>query len=722
MFVGDTGTEYGFLQVFPCIEGTARSIWRIDQYLSILRATRHIDYMGFKSMKQNGTLPRNAFAVLLTFAALTTVLTGLGEGDGARQPAAHEQIADSAVSNADTWTLIPLEGVKLTVDPAEDWISRARTTTIDLDGLRQRVLDEEDQPLVSLPLFADVSFIARTLQVNQPSEGRFTWVAELEGILGGHVIVSARGDVAHGMVNAPGHGLFEFHPMPLEPDADDEEGEAAADGYLIREIDANRLPPCAVGPQHGVQAPERQVLAGVGRQQQHAIGSEFFEGGTTAAGVDETLTLNVMVAYTTAARNAVGGTAAMLSFIDSTIAQTNMAFQNSMINLHAELVHTHEVTADESGSIITDLNRITGVNNGFMDEVHDLRAEHQADLVALLVTYSSEPCGVAWCMANPSVDFASLGFSATRIQCVPNLTFPHELGHNMGCHHDHQNSGGHCGSFSFSFGHRYFGNSGTQQRTILAYLPGQRITYFSNPEVNFDGQPTGVPIGSAGEAHNAQTINLNAPIVTSFADQFEPPPQPEPPANNECVDRIVVTDGITSFSNTDASTDGPDEPALCDYFDNTQIQKDVWYEYTTTCTGELTVGLCGSAFPTKLGIYEGTTCPTQPNSIAECDVISCPSNTFSEIIIPVAQGESFIIRIGGRIDQTGFGLLDISCEVVTPECPADLTGTGEVDIDDLFTLLSAWGPCPDCPEDLNGDDVVDTEDLFELLSVWGSCP
>lgn len=56
------------------------------------------------------------------------------------------------------------------------------------------------------------------------------------------------------------------------------------------------------------------------------------------------------------------------------------------------------------------------------------------------------------------------------------------------------------------------------------------------------------------------------------------------------------------------------------------------------------------------------------------------------------------------------------------DCPADIDGSGEVDIDDLFMLLGAWGPCPGCPEDLDGNDVVDIDDLFILLGEWGPCP
>ena len=58
-----------------------------------------------------------------------------------------------------------------------------------------------------------------------------------------------------------------------------------------------------------------------------------------------------------------------------------------------------------------------------------------------------------------------------------------------------------------------------------------------------------------------------------------------------------------------------------------------------------------------------------------------------------------------------------SCE--TGE-PADFDGDGDVDFEDLITLLSSFGPCGvPCPTDLDGDNAVTFEDLLRLLSVWG---
>ncbi len=48
----------------------------------------------------------------------------------------------------------------------------------------------------------------------------------------------------------------------------------------------------------------------------------------------------------------------------------------------------------------------------------------------------------------------------------------------------------------------------------------------------------------------------------------------------------------------------------------------------------------------------------------------------------------------------------------------DFNGDGEVDGDDLGTLLGEWGPCPGCQSDFNGSGTVDGDDLGSLLGSW----
>ncbi|MCI0677016.1 MAG: dockerin type I domain-containing protein, partial [Phycisphaerales bacterium] len=53
----------------------------------------------------------------------------------------------------------------------------------------------------------------------------------------------------------------------------------------------------------------------------------------------------------------------------------------------------------------------------------------------------------------------------------------------------------------------------------------------------------------------------------------------------------------------------------------------------------------------------------------------------------------------------------------------DVNGDGQVNIDDLLALISAWGECPqppaDCPADLNHDGMVNVHDLLTVINHWG---
>jgi hypothetical protein len=72
---------------------------------------------------------------------------------------------------------------------------------------------------------------------------------------------------------------------------------------------------------------------------------------------------------------------------------------------------------------------------------------------------------------------------------------------------------------------------------------------------------------------------------------------------------------------------------------------------------------------------------------------------------------------GTSVDENHNGIPD-ECES-TP-CPADLDGSGAVDVADLLALLAAWGE-PGGPADLDHSGTVDVQDLLTLLGAWGTC-
>lgn len=61
--------------------------------------------------------------------------------------------------------------------------------------------------------------------------------------------------------------------------------------------------------------------------------------------------------------------------------------------------------------------------------------------------------------------------------------------------------------------------------------------------------------------------------------------------------------------------------------------------------------------------------------------------------------------------------------ILTPisTCPADLNGSGAVNVDDLLAVINAWGAAGG-PADVNSDGIVNVDDLLMVINGWGPCP
>ncbi len=220
--------------------------------------------------------------------------------------------------------------------------------------------------------------------------------------------------------------------------------------------------------------------------------------------------VDVMVVYTKKARNAQGGTNAMDSLINLAVTETNGGYNNSDVTQRLNLVHSYEIANyTENGNFSTELGRLRAKNDGHFDEIHPMRDQYGADAVAMIVA-SSQYCGIAYLMTNPSHGFESSAFSVTARTCATGYySFGHELGHNFGSTHDHQNASN--GAYNYSFGWR---TSNSQYRTIMAYSPGSRIKYFSN----HNKSKNGMPLGQQNYAENWRSLNNTANIVAGWRD------------------------------------------------------------------------------------------------------------------------------------------------------------------------------------------------------------
>lgn len=327
---------------------------------------------------------------------------------------------------------------------------------------------------IRLQLFDNKVFTASRLATEgleiRGSE-RLTWRGKLiDKKFTGDVLITQNGSVFSGLIYSP-DAVYEI--------------VAIGNTHFLVELDQSLFPECA----GGVKGEEVQ-----GKSQ---IGS----GPATDSG-DR---IDVLVVYTAAVRDAVGGDAQAQALAQQSIDATNTAYINSRIRQRARLVGAQLTALVETGSFSTELSnlRADAATAAARDAV-------RADLVAMLTT-STAACGIGYLMGSLPGNPLN-GHTVTARTCaVGNLSFAHELGHNMGSHHNPENGG--TATFPYSYGH-YVNAS---YRTVMSYVDPctagcTRVAYFSNPEVIFNGVPTGID----NARDNARSINNTADSIANY--------------------------------------------------------------------------------------------------------------------------------------------------------------------------------------------------------------
>lgn len=149
-----------------------------------------------------------------------------------------------------------------------------------------------------------------------------------------------------------------------------------------------------------------------------ALQSDFPSADSGAeSGTDDGSVVDILVVWTPAEEAFVGGEVSMLSLIDRNVAFANDAFERSGAFVSLYLVGAERVDYLET-DIFTDLDRLATPDDGYMDEVHDLRDAFGADLVHLKATPIGGATGLAQYLGAFSIN-----------------VFAHEVGHNFGLSH-----------------------------------------------------------------------------------------------------------------------------------------------------------------------------------------------------------------------------------------------------------------------------------------------
>lgn len=164
------------------------------------------------------------------------------------------------------------------------------------------------------------------------------------------------------------------------------------------------------------------------------------------------------------------------------------------------------------------------------------------------------------------------------------------------------------------------------------------------------------------------------------------------PANDECGDARVVTLGDEAFSNVGANIAPPGMCAVAGH--------DVWFRFTSTFTGTLSISTCGSAdFDTIIAVYSGCACGSFSLLGCNDDASGCAGGT-SRLLVPVQAGHCYRIRVAGFNGDSGLGVLKLRAADPENAAGAQRIKTGANANDRLGFAVAGAG-------DANGDSFGD---------------
>ncbi len=185
--------------------------------------------------------------------------------------------------------------------------------------------------------------------------------------------------------------------------------------------------------------------------------------------------------------------------------------------------------------------------------------------------------------------------------------------------------------------------------------------------------------------------------------------------NNACASATTIGNGSFAGTTVGATNDGRSTCGAAD------ASLDVWYSYTATCTGVLTVDTCtASSYDTVISVHSA--CPGTTSNQLTCNddaqtPSACAGSLRSYANVNVTAGTNYKIRVTGYNGASGTFTLRVICGAgpLDNQCPCDL---GQRRPHQLQRLLRLHHRVHERRRRLQRLGEVNTQDLFDFLACF----
>mmetsp|Transcript_63753 Transcript_63753/g.132745 ORF Transcript_63753/g.132745 Transcript_63753/m.132745 type:complete len:894 (+) Transcript_63753:122-2803(+) len=377
---------------------------------------------------------------------------------------------------------------------------------------------------INFGLIGGVEVSGQIGKITGYNKDSFVWAGPLDG--GGNFHLSYSSGSMVGNVYFPDKGYqYEIRPVST--------GDGA---YVVSQV------PYSLTDERDAPESVRSQLEGAADKAMKERVAEREKKGALA--VDTNNIIDVMVLYTPAVLAYYQQDAdSVYALTILAVEMANEAYVHSEIDMRMRLARFAQVTDTsyvESG-FSSDLSRLRIEGDNYFDADTAHKASVGADATVLIVA-NYQYCGLGYLWSS-----AATSYSLISLNCPQSLV--HEVGHNIGCHHDRATAGS-TDYNAYNFGYCWDTSATTCKRSVMAYEScitpnGQsscpRDTWFSSPLITQGAlnQPTGLVTSDNARVTREEISRVINWTPATIAGGLVFDVSPEMTDDNICIDITI---------------------------------------------------------------------------------------------------------------------------------------------------------------------------------------